>query len=164
MKTTPPSWRKSSTTLIAAIDLERSRRGIACYTLLFSALLAAPLLVFLDGYPLGAGAALLLALSLVSAGQRKRPVGLRCLAGQWQFRFRARGWVPVEILGPVHSPPWLLAFRWRAVDGMAGQGRPLGSAVRWLYLWPDSLQAEQWRQLRKLLRVAGTDAGSAGQG
>lgn len=160
MKTTPPLWRKFSPTLTAAINPRRSRRGLACYGLLCLALLSAPLLIFLDGYPLGACAALLAALYACIAGWGERPGAVRRLAGQWQMWFPGRGWVRVEILAPVYSPPWLLALRWRAAE-TAGEEGAVKPAAHWLYLWPDSLDPAQWRRLRRELRLAipGASAG-----
>lgn len=79
------------------------------------------------------------------AGQR--PGGIRGENGQWLFHLAGR-WCEVEIVGPVFSPPWMLVLRWRRVGEAEG-------APHWLYLWPDSLAAGQWRALRRALVLQG---------
>lgn len=117
-------------------------------------LVTSALLIFADGHVFAAMPALGLALWL-GKPQCRSPTALRWASGQWQLQLPGAGWTPVEILASVHSLSWLLAFRWRrAVPGgdmLAGTTlRP-----RWLYLWPDSLEPEQWRRVRKCLRLQG---------
>ncbi|WP_170150169.1 protein YgfX [Parahaliea mediterranea] len=160
MKTTPPSCRRFSTTPTVATAIRPSRPGWLCAAGYRLALLTAVVLLLIKGYPLLALGSLLVVLWLCWPGER-RPRGIRSQDGQWQLHLAGR-WCDVELVGPLHSPPWLLAVRWRRV-GNEGSECIEEQALRWLYLWPDSVAASQWRPLRKALRLQGALAGGVGR-
>lgn len=127
------------------LALRRSRIGLLLKLGFWLALLAAPVLVLRDGYPLLAAVVALFLCGCLLVSRGPRPRALLWRRGEWLFELGAAGWCVVELLPPAHCLPWLVCLRWRH----PGQG-----CGRWLYLWPDSGDPEGLRHLRKRLRLS----------
>ncbi|MFV0277567.1 MAG: protein YgfX [Parahaliea sp.] len=141
MPTSPPSYRRCSSSPSIAATLKPSRIACCLRAIYIAALGAVVVQVSRDGYPvLALACAAVAGVCVWPAVRQPRAVEYR--GGRWLLP--GRGWRAVSI-EQVLSPPWGLALRWR--EGDAGRGH-------WLYLWPDSLPAAQWRRLRRALRLS----------
>ncbi len=137
--------RRSSTTSTLYLALEPSRYARALRWSLWLALTGAVVAVAQKGYWGLAFASGAIALALEASEWRRLPVGIYLDQRGWRLRFTAR---PQQVPATVETlicSSLIVGLRLR----FAG-----GSRAHYLFLWPDSAEADTLRRLRQRLQVA----------